>query len=89
MFTETYTKFYILIIVALLFSFAAMEVATTGIGEGMLSGMATQTIDGVHPALGAGTPGSNMIFLLIGILTGAVIVGTAVYIYSVERKRMY
>jgi len=89
MFTETYTKFYALIIVALLFSFVAMEIATTGLGEGELSGMATRTIAGVQPALGAGTPGSNMIFLLIGVLTGAVIVGTAVYLFSVEKKRMY
>jgi len=89
MFAESYTKFYIFMVVALLLSFVCMEIATTGVNTGELSGMATNTIAGLQPALGAGTPGSNMIFLLIGILAGAALVGTVVYIYKVEKDRMY
>ncbi len=89
MFADTYTKFYIFMVVALLMGFVSMEIATTGVNLGDLSGMATNTIAGAHPALGAGTPGSNMIFLLIGILAGAALVGTVVYVYKVEKNRMY
>ena len=89
MFKESYTKFYAFMIAALILGFVGMEVATVGIGGGELSGMATHTVEGAESALGASTPGSNMLFLLIGIVVGAIIVGTAVYIYSYERKRMY
>lgn len=87
---ETYTRFYVLVAVALLLGFIGMEVATTGIAfNDGVSGMATRTIEGVESVTGNGTPGSNMIFLLIGVVAGAVIVGTAIFIYSVERKRIY
>ena len=87
---ETYTRFYILVVVALVLGFIGMEVATTGVAlrEQDLTGRATQTIADAGPSLtGSGTPGSNLLFLLIGVVAGAAIVGTAVYIYHVERKR--
>ena len=89
MFKDTYTKFYIFIIASLILSFVFMEVVTSGATLGELTGMATQTIQGAEPVLGPGTPGSNLLFLLIGVVVGAIIVGTAIYIYKYEKKRMY
>lgn len=87
---QTYTRFYSLIALALALGFIGMEVATTGVAikSGQLTGMATQTVDDAGPSLtGNATAGSNLIFLLIGVFAGAVIVGTAIYIYNIERKR--
>jgi hypothetical protein len=86
---ETYTKFYVFMALALVLGFAGMEVATTGVAlrESELTGMALHGVADAGTSLtGSGTPGSNLIFLLIGVVAGAVIVGTAVYIYSVEKK---
>ncbi len=86
---ETYTRFFAFIVIALAVGFFGMEIATTGtaLGQGV-SGMATYTVQDAGPSFtGAATPSSNLLFLFIGILAGAVIVGTAVYIYSIERKR--
>ncbi len=88
---ETYTRFYALVVVALVLGFVGMELGTSGVALGQqdLTGRATQTIADAGPSLtGNATPGSNMVFLLIGVFAGAVIVGTAVYIYQVERKRI-
>jgi|GEM_PF-2124861 len=90
MYPETYTRFYIFMALALVLGFIGMEVATTGVSleQASVSGMATSTIKDAGPSLtGAGTPGSNLIFLMIGVVAGAVLVGTAVYIYQVERRR--
>lgn len=88
---ETYTRFYVLIIIALVLGFVGMEIGTSGVAltQQDLTGRATQTIADAGPSLtGNATPGSNLIFLLVGIFAGAVIVGTVVYIYQVERKRL-
>lgn len=86
---ETYTRFYILIAAALLIGFVGMEVATTGSAlGGSMSGMATYDITDASSLTGNGTPASNLIFMLIGMIAGAVIVGTALFIYQVERKRI-
>ncbi len=87
---ETYTRFYTFMAVALVLGFIGMEIVTTGVSlDAGVSGMATRTFADAGPSLtGTGTPGSNLVFLLIGVVAGAVIVGTAVYIYSVEKKRI-
>ncbi len=90
MFAESYTKFYVFIILALVLGFIGMEVATTGIElqDDQLSGRVTETIDDTDAAIGADIPNAPLIFLLIGGLAGAIIVGTVVYIYHYEKKRL-
>jgi hypothetical protein len=91
MFPESYTKFYALMAVALVLGFIGMEVVTSGVPwQSALSGMATHTVSNAGPGLTTGgTPGSNLLFLGIGVLAGAVIVGSAIYIYTVEKKKIY
>lgn len=87
---ETYTRFYTFVVIALFVGFVGMEVATTGVvlHEGDLTGYATHTVTDAGQGLtGYATPGTNLVFLAIGLLAGAVLVGTAVYIYSIEQKR--
>jgi nitrogen fixation-related uncharacterized protein len=85
---ETYTRFYTLMAIALVLGFIGMEVATTGTNfANSISGMATHSVDQASSATGNGSPGSNLLFLLVGMVAGAVIVGTIVFIYHVERKR--
>lgn len=88
MFSETYTKFYLFMVVAMVVGFVGMEFITTEAQMGGFSGMVTHDVS-TESLTGNGTPGSNILFLLIGVLAGAVIVGTAVFIYSVEKKRMF
>jgi len=88
MFAETYTKFYVFVVLALVVGFLGMEVATSGItwGEGP-TGMVSAA--DAHSLTSTASPGANLLFLFIGVVAGAIIVGTAVYIYNIEKKQYY
>ncbi len=86
MFAETYTKFYLFMAVALLVGFVSMEVATSGLAPGRLSGMATASVADAAPALDQAAPGSGLLYLLIGVLVGAAVVATVLYVYKVETR---
>jgi hypothetical protein len=82
---ETYTRFYTLMAIALVLGFIGMEVATTGTNfANSISGMATHSVDQASSATGNGSPGSNLLFSGRHWLAHIV-----VFIYHVERKRIY
>ncbi len=84
----TYTRFFVLVVAALAIGFVGMEAVTTSVGVGSLTGMAVTVADAGPGLTATASPGSNLLFLFIGLVGGAVIVGTAVYLYSVERNRI-
>ena len=84
MFAQTYTKFYVLVILALVLGFIGMEVITSDTAfSGSLTAYATlDATDGMIEEEIAG----NWIFLFIGIFVGGAIMASVAYIYATEKK---
>lgn len=82
MFKATFTRFYLLLIVALFIGFIAVELGTSVEPTAMVT--LAQS-----PGTVLNAPHTNLIFLFIGIGAGVVIIGTLLFIYNEEKNRMY
>ena len=85
MYGHTYTKFYALVVLALVLGFIGMEVVSTDVdlGSGISGFVAYEAEDGL---IESSDIAGNWAFLFIGVAAGAVLMATITHIYHSEKR---